>query len=174
METKKEIRKQYLNIRKEVNESKIKDKIITEKVINNFHIKDSKTILIYVSYNNEVNTLDLINHFLKNKKVAVPKIEKDNMKFYYINSFDDLEKGKYGILEPMTKKEVKDFTKSVCITPGVCFSKDRYRIGYGKGYYDRFFSNHSIYSIGLCYKECIVKKIPTDKYDKQVDEIITD
>ena len=174
MKTKKEIREKYLNIRRKVNESEKKDNIITEKVINNLHVKDSEIILIYVSYNNEVNTFDLINYFLKSKKVAVPKIEKDTMKFYYINGLDDLRKSKYGILEPITRIETKDFTKAICITPGVCFSKDRYRIGYGKGYYDRFFSNHLVYSIGLCYKECLIDNIPTDEYDKQVDEIITD
>ncbi|MGN1358706.1 MAG: 5-formyltetrahydrofolate cyclo-ligase, partial [Bacilli bacterium] len=62
----------------------------------------------------------------------------------------------------------------ICITPGICFSKDKYRIGYGKGYYDRFIKENHLYQIGLCYQACLLDKIPHDYYDQKVDEIITD
>jgi 5-formyltetrahydrofolate cyclo-ligase len=69
---------------------------------------------------------------------------------------------------------VCEFNNSVCITPGICFDKYGYRIGYGKGFYDKFFYNHDVFKIGLCYQECLVDKIEVDDYDIAVDKIITD
>ncbi len=172
---KRSLRKKYLLERENVKEREIKDEIIFNKVINNNFVRSSKLILIYVSFNREVDTIKLINYFLShNYLVAVPKIDRDIMNFYYINSLDDLNNGYFNILEPTTKNIVKNFNDAVCITPGVCFSKDGYRIGYGKGFYDKFFQNHNVYSIGLCYKECLINNIPYDIYDKRVNDIITD
>ena len=96
------------------------------------------------------------------------------MNFYYIKSIDELKKGYFGLLEPITNDKVEVFDNTVSITPGICFSKDLYRIGYGKGFYDRFYDKYNIYSIGLCYSDCLVNYIPNDKYAKKVNEIITD
>lgn len=170
--TKEEMRKKYLHIRKNIINKYEIDKRIYEKVINNERIKSSECVLIYVSYNNEVDTLNIIDTLLKNKKVAVPKIENDKMNFYYINSLTDLKYGKYHILEPITNRKVVNFSNTVSITPGICFSKDGYRLGYGKGFYDRFYQEHHLYAIGLCYEACLLDKIITDKYDCKVNEII--
>lgn len=171
---KKELRKKYLEIRKKIKNKNSKDLTIFQKVIINEEIKKATTILTYVSTEDEVDTKKLIKYFFKNKKVAVPKVIGNDMKFYFINSLDDLEKGSFNILEPKTKVEVKDFNKTISITPGVCFSKDGYRIGYGKGFYDRFYQKHKIYKIGLCYKECLVEKLPNDPFDINVNEVISD
>ena len=172
---KHELRKKYLNIRKTINDRNSKDKIIFDKVINNKYIIECDLVLIYVSYNNEVDTINLINYFLdKNKRVAVPKIDNDIINFYYINSINDLKKGYFGILEPVSKNIVNNYSNSVSITPGICFDKLGYRLGYGKGFYDKFFSEHDIYKIGLCYKECLVDEIEIDKYDVAVNEVISD
>ena len=172
---KRSLRKKYLLIRDNIDERNVKNEIIFNKVINNEMIRKAKLILIYVSFNREVDTINLINYFLNhNYLLAVPKIENNIMNFYYINSLDDLNKGYYNILEPTTNKMVKDFNDAVCITPGVCFSRDGYRIGYGKGFYDKFFSVHNVYAIGLCYQDCLINNIPYDIYDKRVNDIITD
>lgn len=162
-------------IRNNILERDIKNEIIFDKVINNELVKKAKLILIYVSFNREVDTLKLIEYFLTNNYlVAVPKIENNIMNFYYIDSLDKLVKGYYDILEPVTKDMVKDFNDAACITPGICFSKNGYRIGYGKGFYDQFFLNHNVYSIGLCYKECLLDNIPNESHDQKVSEVITD
>lgn len=169
---KQELRIKYRNIRKNIKYKKIKDFIIFLKLITNKNIRKSKIILTYVSTNEEVNTVLLIKYFLKRKLIAVPRVENNIINFYEIKSLKDLEKGKYNILEPLTKNKITNFNDAVCITPGICFSKDKYRIGYGKGFYDKFFSYNKVYSIGLCYKKCLIDSIPIDKYQKQVDEII--
>ena len=96
------------------------------------------------------------------------------MYFYYIKSLDELKQGKFKILEPISNNIVTDFKSCVSITPGICFSKDLYRIGYGKGYYDKFYEKHpNIYKTALTYDECIIDNIPKDRYDIALDEIIS-
>lgn len=168
------LRKKYKLIRKNVTEKNIKDNIIYNKVINDDVVKRCSTILIYVSFKDEVDTLKLIKFFLQNKRVAVPKIENNNMNFYYIKSLEELKSGYFGILEPVSNDLVTDFSNCACITPGICFDLNGNRIGYGKGFYDKFFNEIDIYKIGLCYKKCLVREIDVNKFDKTVEKVITD
>lgn len=172
---KKDLRKKYLVKRENVLDRDKKDKIIYEKVINNLVIKKSRGVLIYVSYGSEVSTLKLIDYFWKEKKiVAVPKVENREINFYIVNGWDELKKGYKNILEPVSLNRLKDFTGFVSITPGICFNQSFYRIGYGGGYYDRFYQKHVLYKIGLCYKEMIVLDEFQEERDVPVDEIISD
>ena len=162
-------------LRKDVSCKKEKDNIIFDRVISNDKVILANTILIYVSLDDEVDTRRLINYFLESgKKVAVSKVLGKEMKFYYINSFDDLTFGYKNILEPKEYCiEVTYFNGSVSITPGICYNKIGYRIGYGGGYYDRFYAKVNLYKIGLCYKEFLIDDEFNDIYDVAVDEIIT-
>ena len=168
------LRKKYKLIRKSVTEKNIKDNIIYNKVINDDVVKRCSTILIYVSFKDEVDTLKLIKFFVQNKRVAVHKIENNNMNFYNIKSLEELKSGYFGILEPVSNDLVTDFSNCVCITPGICFDLNGNRIGYGKGFYDKFFNEVDIYKIGLCYKKCLVRKIDVNNFDKRVEKVITD
>ena len=105
---------------------------------------------------------------------SLPKIINNNMKFCYIKSLNELIPGKYNIPEPINNNYVNDFDSTICIVPGICYDKKNFRVGYGKGYYDKFLSKHKIKTIGLCYKECLIEKIDTDKFDYKIDEVITD
>lgn len=173
---KKSLRKKYLLLRKNIYDKEKRNMIIFDKVINNCRVIKASIILIYVSLDDEVNTRKLINYFLEaGKKVAVCKVLGKDMQFYYINSFDDLSVGYKNILEPKEYCiDVSDFSSSISITPGICFNKSGYRIGYGAGYYDRFYEKVNLYKIGLCYKEFLIDKAFNDIYDVAVDEIITD
>lgn len=171
---KEKLRKIYRLIRKNIDNKDLKDKTIYQKIINNKYVLESDLVLIYVSNDEEINTLNIIDHLLNTKLVAVPKIEDGQMNFYFIKSLNELKKGYFNILEPTTKNKVMNFNNAVCITPGICYSYSKYRIGYGKGFYDRFFNKNNVYKIGLCYKECLTNEIFNDEYDIKVDEIITD
>ena len=162
-------------LRKDGSCKKEKDNIIFDRVISNDKVTLADTILIYVSLKYEVDTRRLINYFLvSGKKVAVSKVLGKEMKFYYINSFDDLTFGYKNILEPKEYcVEVTYFHGSVSITPGICYNRIGYRIGYGGGYYDRFYKKVNLYKIGLCYKEFLIDDEFNDIYDVAVDEIIT-
>ncbi len=168
------LRKKYKEKRDNIKNKVTKDNLIYQKVINNKDILSSKTLLIYISINSEVDTIKIINYFLYAKNIAVPKIIDNNMYFCYITNLNDLTPGKYNIPEPTNENIVTDFDNSICIVPGICYDKENYRIGYGKGYYDRFLSKNKIKTIGLCYKECMIEKIDNDKYDYKIDEVITD
>ena len=172
---KEDLRKKYLDVRKNILKKDKKDEAIFRKVIKEEFVRKAKTILIYVSLKDEVDTRGLITYFLVSGfRVAVPRVEGKVMRFYYIESFDDLEKGYRNILEPTCNCTlVLDFTETICITPGVCFNKEGYRIGYGAGYYDRFLAEKNIISIGLCYKECLIDEHFSDGFDIPVTKIIT-
>lgn len=138
-----------------------------------------KTVFTYVSKDIEVDTIALIRAAWANgKRVAVPRCVTDTreMDFYYITSIDDLEEGAFGVLEPITDKceKVTDFSSGLCIVPGLSFDAEGYRLGYGKGYYDRFLSKFHGDTVGLCYSNCIKWKLPHGYYDRPVDMIVTD
>lgn len=138
-----------------------------------------KTVFTYVSKDIEVDTIAIIRAaWLNGKRVAVPKCISSTreMEFYYITSMDDLENGAFGVLEPVPDKceKVTDFSKGLCIVPGLSFDAEGFRLGYGKGYYDRFLSKFEGDTVGLCYSNCIKWKLPHGYYDKPVDMIVTD
>jgi len=178
---KKEIRQNILNKRKKVNtlDKKKWNTLIYNKVINFKYYINSKKIFTFVSYNNEVDTYRLINYSIKNnKKVYVPKINniKDKMEVYEINTFSDLEIGKYGILEPKRNcKKIEKPDMELVIVPGIAFDYDGNRIGYGKGYYDKFFkeNNTNFKKVALAYDFQILKKIPHNVNDVKVNYIIS-
>lgn len=168
------LRKKYKEKRDNIKNKVTKDNLIYQKVINNKDILSSKTLLIYISINNEVDTIKIINYFLNTKNIAVPKIIDNDMFFCYVTNLNELTSGKYNIPEPTNENIVTDFDNAICIVPGICYDKKNYRVGYGKGYYDRFLSKNKIKTIGLCYKEYMIEKIDNDKYDYKIDEVITE
>lgn len=169
---KNELRIMFKQIRKEIINKDIQNEIIYQKIINNKTIMQADTILLYASLDDEVDTFKMIEYFLSFKKVALPKVNGNNMEFYYINSISELKKGSFNILEPTCNNKI-DSNNCVCIVPGICFDKHGYRIGYGKGFYDRYLVNKNIYKIGICFKECFVDVLPCNKYDIKVDLIVS-
>ncbi len=171
----KKQRQDLTPIKKSSMDNKIKEKFSTL-----WQYQKCKLLLIYMSKDIEVDTIGIIEDALKSgKKVAVPICipEKCLMDFYYINSIDeDLEEGCYGVLEPIVEKckKVEDFSNSVCIVPGLSFDHDGYRLGYGKGYYDRFLSGYNQVKVGLCYSMCVKPNLPHGYYDRPVDFLITE
>ena len=170
---KQSLRNKYKEIRKNIKDKEKQDGIIFNRITNLEEYKQNNLILIYVSLKDEVDTIKLIRYsFKQGKKVAVPKCEGEDITFYYINSLKDLGQGKFGILDPKTNEIVNDFANSICIIPGIAFDKQNNRIGYGKGFYDRFLKNYNGIKIGLTYKECICDKIDTDINDIKMDKVI--
>lgn len=156
-----------------------KDNELFNNIISTSVYNDSKNIFVYVSTEIEVDTITLIKYCLLNKKRAfVPLCNADDstMEFYEINSLNDLHKGYYGIMEPESdcmKKAVPD-NESLMIVPGLSFSSSGYRLGYGKGFYDKYLSQHKCTTIGLCYDEFLNENLPMDQHDIPVDFIVTD
>ena len=180
-EQKKQLRKAMLQKRKELSESEtaVKNFAITEKLLSLAKVQSAELILPFVSAKGEVGTREFIARcFDAGKTVAVPRcIDGSNMEFCVIHTFDDLQKGMYGIDEPKEYCEVikaENAENSVLIVPALCFDTKGYRLGYGKGYYDRFISRYSGFTVGVCYSEFITDDIPIDEYDRCVDIVITE
>lgn len=178
---KNDLRIKYKTIKENISpeDKRKRDEYIFNRLTECQHYKEAGTVLCFVSTDVEINTHRIISHSLKlGKKVAVPRCtdKLGNMKFYLISSFSDLEKGLYGLLEPNTKKcrVFTDDANSICIIPGFAFDAKGYRVGFGKGFYDRFLKNYSGIKLGICYNECIVNKIPSGRYDIASDYIITE
>jgi len=152
--------------------------LITDIFLSTKLYKKAEVLLLYYSVGSEVSTEKI---FLKaladNKRVAFPVCFDKNgvMNFYYVNDITDLEDGMYGIRAP--KGGCEKFinrVNSLCIVPGLAFDKKGYRLGYGKGYYDRFLETFNGISIGLCFDEMLEDALPTDNFDKKADYLITD
>ena len=155
------------------------DRKIKNKLLNLWAVRECNKFLCYVSTDIEVDTREFIEALLQmGKKVAVPRCEgeRSNMNFYYINSLDELSPGSFGVDEPCPDKSesVIDFSKSICIVPALSYDRYGYRLGYGGGYYDRFLSKYSGYTIGVCYDNCINKKLIHGRYDRATNIVITD
>jgi len=169
------LRKAFLDKRNKLNKEEIKSKsnIIKEKLFSSKEYKKAKSVCFYVSFNSEVFTHDMIKETLKTKEVSVPVVKKDILILSKIDSFKDLDKkNKYGNLEPSKIKEIKKV--DLIIVPAIIFDKKRYRIGYGKGYYDRLLKKIKAKTIGLTFSSQIIEKIPIDDFDVKVGKVISD
>lgn len=160
------------------NEKAELDSKISDRLFNTWQYKGYEVLLTYVSTEIEVDTREIISRALADgKRVAVPRCIDNTrlMDFYFIKDFDDLESGYMGVLEPIPEKceKMTDFSKGLCIVPALMFDLYGYRLGYGKGYYDRFLSNFCGETLGLCYNRCVREKLPHGNFDKCVERIIT-
>lgn len=155
------------------------DRSIAERFFNSYVYKRTEQVFIYVSTAIEVDTVKIIERSLsEGKRVACPRCVDGTreMEFYYINSLDELESGTFGVLEPVPNKEnlVTNFSNGVCVVPGLAFDNGGYRLGYGKGYYDRFLSGYNGFTCGLCYSYNVVRYLPHGRFDRNVGLFITD
>ena len=176
---KKELREKYMAERKNMpNELRdTYDAKIHDRICASITYRHSTEILLYASMNSEIDTWRLFETALKaGKKVAFPKTFEDNtMKYYYCSSKEDLELCENGIYEPKSGlEEYVPSQQSICIVPAVVFDKEGYRIGYGKGFYDRFLSSFTGVKVGLVYSNMILPKVPRGRFDKHVDIIISE
>ncbi len=177
---KNEIREKFKAVREEYSDEKRKDydEKIANRVISSITFRHSKNILLYASKEKEIDTKKIYEKAIEaGKNVYYPKCyEGGIMKFFRVNSLSELESGEFNILEPKGDSEEYVFSAepSLCIVPALIFDKDGYRIGYGKGFYDRFLSKFKGVSIGLAYKELIQEKLPRGHFDRHVDVIVSD
>ena len=178
---KRELRAEFKSARKALKpeEQADKDRRILEKLVSLPEYQRAELVLTYVSTAIEVDTRALIECALADgKRVAVPRCTpgKIDMKFYLIGSLSELEPGAFGVLEPNPEKsrELRRYDRSVCILPGLGFDLQGYRLGYGKGYYDRFLARYPGKNVGVCYNICMKTLLPHGRYDKMVDVLVTE
>ncbi len=180
---KKNKRSEMFSILKSIplEEREAKSQVIIDTLLNSGPYRDAKDIFAFVSFKNEVMTHDFIKTAITaGKNIYVPIIdeEKKIMEITKLNDFSELAPGFFGVLEP-SPEYIRISDPSILdmvITPGVVFDESGYRIGYGGGYYDKFFStlNPSVLKVGICFEEQVVESFPHDEYDIPINMIISD
>jgi len=173
---KSEIRKKIIKLRKknisrnlEIDSNKILNILKKNKTTN-------KIVGGYYPYNNEVDAINILKNLEKqNYQISLPKIKKNSqMDFFFWSIKDPLEVNKYGIPEPISSKIVYP---SFLLVPLVAFDKNLNRVGYGGGFYDRYIKKikktKKIITIGLAYSFQKVNKVPINKFDSNLDFIVT-
>lgn len=175
-EQKKYLRKEFLLRRRTLENRLERDQRILERILHTDWYAQAQSIYTYVSYRAEVDTKKLIQQAWKDgKNVAVPKVCGEIINFYQIYSMDELEPGIKGILEPMEHCPLREEQDAVIIVPGAVFDLERYRIGYGGGFYDRYLETHPNYrSVALAYECQFVDSVPRQPWDRKLDCIITE
>ena len=149
---------------------------ISARLRNLPEVQRAESVFAFISYGNEVDTHGLLQYFLdKGTILAVPKIlPEQGMVAIRLHSWDDLVPAQMGILTPRENGERCD-SPEVIITPGLGFTREGYRIGYGRGYYDRWFSQHTAgLKIGIAFEAQIRNDLPVDDRDVPVDIIVTE
>lgn len=190
--SKKELRTKLSQIRDSITQEDkaIKNWMITERIIETDAFEMADFVMAYCSFKSEVDTNDIIlGSFMTGKAVALPKvINKDQMKFYLIKTIDEYEKlkennkGHMGIPEPTGEEEeleFDDYCNYLMLVPGLGFSKDLHRIGYGGGYYDKYIatcgaSSSNLFKMMLAYDEQRCDDLPYDDNDAKMSMIVTD
>lgn len=136
----------------------------------------------YVSYGTEVDTLEIIRRVLSGSvgehpvRVAVPRVEGQEMEFYEIASMEELRPGYHGILEPAAGCLRVAAREGLMLLPGLAFDRQCRRVGYGGGYYDRYlerYGNERLFTCGVAYDFQVVDTLETEKFDICPGKLIT-
>ena len=141
----------------------------------------ANTVLAFLSMKNEIGTACILRQALaQGKALAVPKVVGDNLVFYQISDIEkEVAPGAFGILEPVPGLSPLDTQalsgqRALVLVPGLAFDKENYRLGRGKGFYDRFFAScgNSLFKIGIGYSFQLVDRVPKEPHDLKLDAII--
>ena len=178
-ECKSDVRNTYLKVRSALSEEQRHSAscAIFARLTASVSYRHARTLYAYAAIGAEVSTQQIIEHALAvGKTVMLPVSDRQTyaMRFYPIDGISQLVPGAYGIPEPLSRAEIPvPDALTMCIVPAVAFDRSGYRIGYGKGYYDRFLKDFGGVKIGLCYDECLTDKLPRGKYDTAADAVVT-
>ena len=179
-EAKKDLRNKYKQIRNDM-PAELKtayDKAICDALLSLASFRFSETILMYAPINGEIDVMAIAENALAlGKKVAFPVCDPEThtMEFKYVTSTELLTPGHYSIFEPSAELEtVTVFSRSICLIPGIIFDTQGYRVGYGKGYYDRFLADYDGTKFGLVYSDFILDVVPRGRFDRHVDVLISE
>lgn len=181
-ESKSKLRKRMMSIRENQDavEAKIKSFQIQKNLLSSEEFKKAKTIMLYASIKNEVQTSYLIEEALKNKKrVVLPITDTKNNKLLLseLQDIKHLHAGAFSIPEPKKGfvKLVKEKEIDLIVVPGVAFDKNGCRVGYGKGYYDKLLEKlKNVTKVGIAFELQIINKSFDEKHDVPLDKIITE
>lgn len=180
MERKNKLRKQMMDSLKEIDKPQYEHLSyeIAQSLYKDSFWKEAKTIGITVSKYPEVDTYQMIRKaWEEGKRVVIPKClpKTKEMVFRTLTQFNQLESVYYGLLEPIEEltHEVSANEIDLLIVPGLAFSMDGYRVGFGGGYYDRYLTGYKGHTLSLAFPQQLIEELPVEGHDLPVEKIIT-
>ena len=149
---------------------------LAEKFFQTELYRQAKAIYGYLSYNQEVRTEPILRRAQADgKRVAVPKVYGDEMRFLWLDDLQQVAPGAYGIPEPIADGPVAMDETALVLMPGLAFDPEGRRLGYGGGFYDRYLAdqpNHPL--VALCYSFQLLDHLETEAHDVPVDLVVCD
>ena len=174
---KSELRKQVLHEMKALprQQKQIIDQALTEQLLQHPFYQEAKVIATYLSFPHEFQTQELIEQALKDgKKVLIPKTYPKGRMDFVVYDSQQLVKTSFGLLEPQGDLEVVDASQIDLIhVPGLSFTREGYRIGYGGGYYDRYLEHFTGHTLSTVYP-CQIRDFIPEDHDIPVQEVLID
>lgn len=173
---KKALRSQIRQQKRAMTEEEIclRSEKLAEKFLASEAYRNAETIYGYLPYNQEVRTTPMLEQALRDgKRVAVPKVYGDEMKFIYLEDLSQVEKGYANIPEPIADGPVAEDKTALVLMPGMAFDPQGHRIGYGGGFYDKFLAAEPEHpTLALCYAFQLLPALDTEEHDIPVDHVI--
>ncbi len=151
-----------------------RSEILTERFLQTREYRDARTIYGYLPFNQEVRTLPLLQHAIaEGKQVALPKCRGTEMWFVIPEDLNQVCSSPFGAPEPICDTPIANDPTALVLIPGVAFDRQRHRLGYGGGYYDRFLAKEPHHpTIALCFDFQMLPQIPTEPHDISIDTIL--
>lgn len=180
---KDEIRAEYSQKRKSMDaaEKQRRDEAICRAAVSLVSFRYAEFVLLYAATSDEIDITPIAAEALaRGKKIAFPRCDKEThtMKYHIVSSLDELKPDAYNISEPPADNPIydpaSDVGSAVCFVPGLVYDKEGYRLGYGKGFYDRYLSGFSGCTIGIVYSDYILPAVPRGRYDVSLDILLTE
>lgn len=175
---KKILRREMLDLRNNMTKEDVehKSKVICENILQSKIILPFDNIMLYYPINNEVDLRSLFLPLKELKKnIWLPVVSGKNMSFHFYENQNDMKSGAYGIPEPQSSTTYKGKDENALVVmPGLAFTENRDRLGYGGGYYDRFLDSNDCYTVAVAFDTQIIDFIPNESHDKKPSIIITD
>lgn len=173
---KKELRRAIMQRKRAMTQEEIESKsaALARKLLASDTYRNARTLYGYMPYNQEVRTVPILEQALRDgKKVAVPKVYGEEMRFIYVTDLTAMEKSSFGIPEPVADGPVGDDPHALVLMPGLAFDAQGHRIGYGGGFYDRFLEQEPEHpTVALCYDFQMLPQLKTEEHDIPVDAVI--
>lgn len=190
MQTKNELRTKYKRIRKDIDDSSREEaeKRVLELLVSWEEYQKAEIIYGFYPLGDEINVLPILLQAMKDgKRVVFPKVNGDEMHFYPVTDLGQFEEGCFHVMEPKVFQnapieqesfdlEITQQSHGLMLVPGLVYDEEHFRLGYGKGYYDRYLSTYpGIKTVGVCFDVQISEeKLPSDTHDKKLDYVLTE
>lgn len=173
---KKELRREIMAKKRSMSLEEIESKStrLAQMLYQTDAYRNAKTLYGYMPYNQEVRTVPILEQAMcDGKRVAVPKVYGEEMRFLYVQDLTAMEKSSFGIPEPVANEPVADDPTALVLMPGLAFDPAGHRVGYGGGFYDKFLQQETQHpTVALCYDFQMLPQLDTQEHDVPVDWVL--